>query len=352
MKKYSLSVVGAGSGGMLSVKGAAASERFELKAVADLRAEPLAAVEAQFPGTRTFRSHQEMFARCPTDVVCVSTYAPTHKPITLDALATPITGILVEKPLGDTAHAARELIGAVRTRRLPMVVPHGLLVARHAIEILERVRGGEIGDLLLVEIENNKWDIINAGIHWLNFFVALIGDDPVESVLAACDATTRTYRDGMQVETAAAAYVTTKKGVRGVLNCGDDIRAIRPDKPNAYRIIGAKGMIEFWMWASEYFLVNEKHPSGRHLKVEPSKPGGHRRHLENLAAQMDTGAPDYSVAESSFRALEIVEAAYLSNRHRCRVVFPLESFAPLALTDWNPGAPYSGVGGGRDGRKL
>jgi hypothetical protein len=34
------------------------------------------------------------------------------------------------------------------------------------------------------------------------------------------------------------------------------------------------------------------------------------------------------------------------------VVFPLETFKPLPVPRWNPGRPYSGRGGGRDGRKL
>jgi hypothetical protein len=51
-------------------------------------------------------------------------------------------------------------------------------------------------------------------------------------------------------------------------------------------------------------------------------------------------------------ALEIVEGAYLSSRHRCKVSFPLDNYAPPDETDWAPGIPYSGSGGGRDGRKL
>ncbi len=75
----------------------------------------------------------------------------------------------------------------VREAGLPMAVPHGLLVLDHAKEILDRVHGGEIGDLKLVSIECSGWDIINAGIHWLNYAVMLVGQDPFESVLAACD---------------------------------------------------------------------------------------------------------------------------------------------------------------------
>jgi hypothetical protein len=72
-----------------------------------------------------------------------------------------------------------------------------------------------------------------------------------------------------------------------------------------------------------------------------------------LATQMDTGTPDYSVAESSLAALELCEAAYLSYRHGgMMVTLPLRDFTPSPLVDWQPGLPYRGSGGGRDGRRL
>jgi hypothetical protein len=67
---------------------------------------------------------------------------------------------------------------------------------------------------------------------------------------------------------------------------------------------------------------------------------------------IDSGRPDYRIPEGSLLALEVCEAAYLSRRHRCQVTFPLETFVPPPTSDWDPGQPYSGVGGGRDGRKL
>ena len=63
-------------------------------------------------------------------------------------------------------------------------------------------------------------------------------------------------------------------------------------------------------------------------------------------------AIDYSIPESSLSALEICEGAYVSNRGRCKVTFPVDEFVPPVEPDWDPGRPYGGTGGGRDGRKL
>ena len=86
---------------------------------------------------------------------------------------------------------------------------------------------------------------MNAGIHWLHFSVNLNGRLPVESVLAACDKTTRTFRDGMQVETVAVTYVQMVNGVRIVMQTGDTIRSNGRREGVTFRIIGTAGQIEF-----------------------------------------------------------------------------------------------------------
>jgi hypothetical protein len=70
-------------------------------------------------------------------------------------------------------------------------------------------------------------------------------------------------------------------------------------------------------------------------------------------AKMIGGNIDYSVAQSSLTALEICEASYISSRYQCKVAFPFDKFSiPDDREKWEMGIPYSGTGGGRDGRKL
>ncbi len=350
--KLSGSVVGGGLGGQLSMKALARSERFDLVAVADLRPEVCEHLEQVFPGLRTFASHREMLEACPTDVVCISTYPSSHEAVALDALTLPLKGILVEKPLGHTVASGRRILEAIQHRNLPMVVPHGLLVSETAGEILSRVHNGEIGALKLVEIQCTKWDIINAGIHWLNFFVALTRSEPLAYVLAICDASTRTYRDGMQVETIAVTYAQTQSGIRVVMNTGDEVNINRAGKDTLFRLIGTAGQIEFWGWENGYILLNAEFPAGKLIRPEVLPTTVHQRYLESLADMIEKGILDYSIPESSLIALELCEGAYLSSKYRCQVTFPVDQFMPPPSSDWEPGKPYSGTGGGRDGRKL
>lgn len=351
-KIYRAAVIGAGSGGKLSMKAAAASKRFELVAVADWREEARREAEALYPGIRTFATHQELFAAAPVDVVCVSTWPPTHLAVTQDALALPLRGILVEKPLADNTADGRTLLDLVRAKGLPMVTPHGLLVAEHVRQLMARVQSGEIGELKLIEIQCGGWDIINAGIHWLNFVVVLTQQMPVDFVLAMCDASTRTYRDGMQVETQAVTYIQMQSGLRVVMNTGDSVKSSAPGESILFRLIGAQGMLDFYGWKSRYRLCNAEFPQGQVIEVDPGPRSAHQKYLELLADQIDKRTPDYTWPAASLAALALCEAAYLSNQQRCAVTLPLTAFTAPPATAWAPGKPYSGQGGGRDGRRL
>ena len=86
MHRLTASVVGGGAGGKLSMTALHDSDRFELVAAADLKPEVCSALAEEYPGIRTYPTHEEMFAACPTDVVCVSTYPPTHEAVALAAL--------------------------------------------------------------------------------------------------------------------------------------------------------------------------------------------------------------------------------------------------------------------------
>jgi predicted dehydrogenase len=347
------SVIGCGLGGRLSLQALASSPHFRLVAAADLRPEIRQSLGNDFPGVRAFGSHAEMFAHCPTDVVCVSTYAPSHEPIVLDVLGLPwLKGILVEKPLGDTAAAGRRIVEATKSKSLPMVVPHGLRTRATPLEVIARILRGEIGELRLIEVQCDKWDLLNAGIHWLDFCLAATNEAPITSVLAALDTSTRTFRDGMQVETVALTYVENVNGVRVIVQTGDFIQVNTPGKKTLFRLVGTQGLIEFWGWEKGYSILNAEYPAGRIIVPEEFAVFGHRRHLEDLARQIRSGTQDYRLPESSLTALEICEAAFMSWQHRCQVRFPLASFVPPPGSDWQPGKPYTGAGGGRDGRKL
>jgi predicted dehydrogenase len=349
-KTLTACVVGGGAGGRLSMKALKQSGRYALSAAADLRPEVCAELEKTYPGIKTFTDYRQMFAEHPTDVVCVSTWPASHEEVAMAALQQPLKGILVEKPLGHTAASGRRILDAIKARGIPVAVPHGLLANDTPLDILARVKRGAIGDLKLVEIQCHEWDIINAGIHWLHFFVSLTGGEPMAWVMALCESSTRTYRDGMQVETTAITYAHTQSGVRVVMHTGDQVMVNREGKGTLFRLVGTAGQIEFWGWERGYDLMNAAYPQPTRIVPELLPLRGHRLHLENLADMIEKGESDYRLADNSLLALEICEGAYVSSRHGCKVTFPVDQFVAPARPQWDPGMPYNGIGGGRNGR--
>ncbi len=349
---YSVGIIGAGMAGKLALDALVKSPRFTPVAVADLYPSALEAIKEKYPGVKTYTSTSQMYANHSLDVVGIATYAPSHLAMAQEAMAQPIKGLVVEKPICDTVHQAVELLAQAKAKRLPLLVPHNLPLVPHGRKIIQRVHAGEIGQVRLIDFQCDKWDIINAGIHWFNFAIALLPNDPVQTVLAACDTSTRTWRDGMQVETAAVTYATTKAGVRIILNSGDFITTSTPGKGMVFTIVGTLGAIEFYAWGDTYKIFNAAHPAGV-VYTEPNQGiTGHQRLYELLAHQIDAKTTDYTNADSALAAVELCQAAYLSHRHRCQVTLPLTTFNPPPTQTWDPGTPYSGIGGGRDGRKL
>ena len=158
----------------------------------------------------------------------------------------------------------------------------------------------------------------------------------------------------MQVETLAVTYAQTQAGVRFVMNTGDEVKVdpAAGEFETLFRIVGTHGLIEYPAWSDTYRLLNASHSQGTDFHVSDAPVSGHQRHLEHLAQQIRAGQPDWTMIEASLTALELCEAAYLSNQYHCQVRFPLQEFAAPVGTDWQPGQPYAGTNGGRDGRKL
>jgi predicted dehydrogenase len=351
-------VVGAGSGGTGSIRALAESPRYTLRGVADISPAARQRVAAAHPDVAVFADHREALQTLQPDVVCVSTWPPSHVPVALDALAAgSLRGLLLEKPIADTWRDGRRLVDELRRRRMPCVVPHGLVVSSPGRAVIEQVRDGAIGALRLVWIECRGWDILNAGIHWLHFALQVLRGPFVE-VQCACDRSTRTFRDGMQVETVASLVVTAADGARIALHTGDEVSLSAPAAGTLIRLVGDEGLIELPGWEPRYRIVSARHAAGRAGVVQVAAgPPPHAVYLDRLADQIAAGTPRWEQVERSLAALELCDAAYTSAREQ-RAVSLGDGNRLRAAPDaagpggWDPGRPYAGTGGGRDGRRL
>ena len=167
--------------------------------------------------------------------------------------------------------------------------------------VFTHVQNGDIGPLRLIEIQCRGWDIINAGIHWLDFCVTANPGDAPASVLCQCDATTKTFRDGMQVETEAVTSVVTQNGVRYIMHTGDYTLVNAAGrggeaKDFAFRLVGDDGMMLFFGWENGYRLMNAAHPGGEWIYPEPIP-----RHRASQASGKHGGANGFKNARLPHR---------------------------------------------------
>jgi predicted dehydrogenase len=353
-------VIGAGTGGMLSIRALQSSDRYDLVGVADISAAARALAVEQGVDAEMFADAASLLDAGRPEVVCISTFAPSHAELVGQALDAGVRAVLLEKPVALDWAAGRATLDRLEDRRVPVVVPHGLLVRPASKAVLRHISDGGIGDLEVIEIQCQAWDLMNAGVHWVDFALAALRDDGVQTVFAACDVSTRTFRDGIEVETEALTYAVTRYGVRLVMQTGDDVTPARQGKSLVFRFYGSLGSIEFWGWEDRYWLrTGQGGPGSAPVTTPPLATTAHQVYLEMLADMVERDEPQYELAELSLRALEICEAAYVSHRHRCVVTLPLANFTPPSglvpgqafASQWEPGAPYRGWGG-RNGRRL
>lgn len=322
-------VIGCGFGGGLSLTALQRSHQYQLVAASDLSDDVLRETGERYPNTQLFRDYRDMLSGGTIDVVCIATPAPSHAPLAHDLLNHRVRGLLLEKPLACDVATAEKLLGEIIARRLPVVVPHGMLVLPAPCEIARRIRRGDIGRVNSIEIQNAV-DLLNGGIHWLVYVLDLLdGDAPLE-LQASFDVDDRIVNDGVQVESLGTTRLTMQSGASVVLHSGARMRPESPVLPQdeqrgaVFHVHGTEADIVFSAWAGSYWLGQCSTGSGClvHCAAD-SDPTYHQVFLDQLAMQVAASQPDYHVARLSIAALRLVESAYQSH----------------AATDWRLGVP-------------
>lgn len=308
-------VIGCGHGGGLSLHAVSNSDDYALIAAADPSADARKRVADRFPNVRLFADFREMLAECRNDIVCVATPAPSHASIAREVLLHDPKGLLLEKPLACDASTAEELLSEIRDAACPVVVPHGMLVLPAAQEIKVRIRRGDVGQIVSVDVQNTV-DLLNAGIHWLAYLVDVFDNDNTRTVNAEFDVSGHVVSDGVQVESGGVTRIELESGLCIDLHSGcktDPTSEVLPraeQRGALFRVTGSKGVIEFSAWAGSYWIKVGKSDGEFVKRALPAGLSYHQIFLEQLAQNIAIGKPDFGSAELSLAALRLIETAY------------------------------------------
>ena len=313
-------VIGCGHGGRLSLAALCAIERYEIVGAADPSEAARTNVSAAFPHVPLLLDYEDLSGS--VDVSCIATPAPLHEPVARDMLSRGIAGLLLEKPMACDADTASALLHDVMALGIPMVVPHGMLELPAPCQIMCRIRSGDIGEIISVDVQNSV-DLLNAGIHWLVYLLELFGEDQPEAVESEFDTSDRVVNDGVHVETAGRTRIVTQSGCRWTLMSGKSTRPVSDVLPTdeqvgaIFRIKGTTGTVEFSAWSGSYRLTNRDAPRGELVTCDDgTAPSYHQVFLEQLGKSIDSGRPDFRSAELSVAALRLVDCAYRSRADR------------------------------------
>ncbi len=115
-----------------------------------------------------------------------------------DVLAAAHAGkhVLCEKPMATSSREAREMIAATRAANVRLMIAYRMQYQPHAREAIRQLRGGKLGDVVLIDMINNQnqgdpgqWrqkralagggSLPDVGLYCLNTARAILGEEPV-----------------------------------------------------------------------------------------------------------------------------------------------------------------------------
>ncbi len=141
-------VIGVGRMGANHVRCLSEMPEADLLAIADANGERVMELADRF-GCRSYANHQAMLIEEKPDAVVIAVPTPAHAEVALDSIARGCH-VLVEKPLADSPHHAREIIDAARERGLRLAVGHVERFNPAVRKLREIIDDGALGRVLSI----------------------------------------------------------------------------------------------------------------------------------------------------------------------------------------------------------
>ncbi|KAL0762665.1 hypothetical protein Bca101_078816 [Brassica carinata] len=241
---------------------------------------------------KVFSGHEELLESETCDVIVVSSPNMTHHRILMDIIAYPKPHhILVEKPLCTTVADCKEVLEAAK-KRSDMVVQVGLeyRYMPPVAKLIEKVKGGEFGDVKMVAIREHRFPFLVKVNNW-NRFNMNTGGTLVEK---CCH-----FFDLMRLFASANPVCVMASGGMDVNHKDEVYDGKVPDIiDNAYVIIefdnGCRGMLDLCMFAEGSKNEQEISVTGDIGKGEALVPEGivrfgtregGREHVQTIKAE-------------------------------------------------------------------
>ena len=189
-----------------------------LEAVCDMNAERLAKFADDFAIPRRYTDLDTMLAREKPDLLHVVTQPRDRVDLLAAASDRDVPAVLVEKPLALDSADFRAIQALGQRTRTRICVNHQLRFHPRILEFLHAVRGGQIGDVRLID-GSAQLGLAGQGTHILNLVFAFAGARPAR-ILGQASGKAKWLSGDHPAPDMALADIAFEGGVRAILACG------------------------------------------------------------------------------------------------------------------------------------
>lgn len=336
-------LIGYGYWGPNLVRNFAELPDVEVVGIADLDTQKLALAQRRHTHIYATTHYRELLRDPTIDAILVATPVATHFPLGMETLRAG-KHLWLEKPMAETPAQARKLEAEANRRKLVVHVDHTFLFTGAVQEIGERVRTGQLGDLLYYDstrvnlglFQRDVSVIADLAVHDFAILDYLLQQHPI-----AVSASGANHFAGLPE---SLAYITLfyQSGMIAHTN----VSWLAPVKIRQILIGGSERMITYDdLQPSEKVKIYDK---GVHFTEDPEaiqemrvgyrtgdmlapKLSGHEA-LQSAARhfidRITSGVPAISGADMGARVVEVLDAATRSMRHRGHAInLPTERVA-------------------------
>ena len=285
----------------------------------------LATAAREYPGATTHEDLDSMLAATDLDLLSICTSHRSHAPLTVDAAASDVVGIVCEKPMATGLGEATAMLTAADQTNTKLVIGHQNRFATVHERARELVEKGAIGAPEAVTVRTTG-GLINNGTHFIDLTRFILDDPAAKWCAAHVQRRTDRYERGFPAEDGCVGRVCFENGTRLT------IETDTPDPlvPDANLIVrGREGIIHV-DYGNDLRIVT----SNGIERLAPNESRSRRlRLLDDLLDWVGENRADHRCSgEHSYATMEIMMGLYDAVRTDQIIEFPVETRAnPLEL---------------------
>ena len=334
-RQYRTGVIGCGRIARAHGRAYGAVENASLVAGADPDASQRSSFEADFPETRTYKSHAEMLEHEDLDLVSVCTWPPLHEEGIMAAAERHVMGIVCEKPMALDLGEVDRMLTICKQHGVKLIVGHQRRFNQRYVEAKAALDRGEIGDLEQIYATSGG-DLLTCGTHSIDLVRFFADDAPIDWVMGqihrdAAAGTTTAF--GHEVEQAAVGRICFQNGLRALMEQGAATMGGEERWRRHWHVslTGTRGRIEVdgdkksdHPWPTGWRIHRFGDPDWEE-HATPNEPDAFAIEIRELIRWIENGGEHILNGENARADHEILMAIMESSRRRGRITLPLET---------------------------